>query len=282
MGRAQIEFDDDAPELLQEESAEETIEEAAGEQQEPDGAAEETSEGSPEESTEETQERIEFNEAQQRFINEHIVAKQVAKRKQLEEELEALRQRVPRDQADQSGDPQPQVPPLPNVWEDDYEAKIQARDQKIRELAAWEVRQEERQRYEREQVQRAQYEQQQQLLGQVKTYTERAVEMGISEQDLAVAGNAVAQFGIADDLVADLLSDDLGPAVVMHLSRNLGDLAQIQQMTPTRAAAFIESNVKPKVTRSLKRRQAPPEPGETPEGKGTPKPRRGPKGVTYE
>ena len=234
----------------------------------------------PEETPEERKQRIEFSEEQQKYINEHIVARQVAKRKEIERELEELRQRAQQTRPDDDG--RPHIPDPPNIWDDDYEEKIKARDEAIREAAAWETSQREREAWEQQQAQLRAQQEQQALVEKVGTYTSRAKDYGIDEKDLQVAGNAVSQYGIPEQLIEYILEDDAGPAITVHLSRNLQELAELNQMNPIRAAAYIAEKVKPRAMKNAKRRSAPPEPTENPKGGGVPEKERGPKGAVYE
>jgi hypothetical protein len=258
-----------------EEPAEETAEEST-ETTEPEAEGE-----SAEETPAETKARIEFTEEQQKYINEHIIARQVAKRKEAERELEEYRQRLQQSQPEQPSG-RPEIPEPPNIWDDDYEAKIKARDEAIRAAVEWEAQEQYRQQYEQQQKWEQQQKEQEQLLSKVTTYTERAKEYGIDESDLQVAGNAVAQFGIPEPLIQYILEDDAGPAITMHLSRNLQELDTLNRMDPIKAAVHIATTLKPKATRNAQRRSKPPEPTDSPRGSGVPEKERGPKGAVYE
>lgn len=262
------------------EVAEESVDQP--EVEEPEQPAED-SEGEQDEPKDERP-RVEFTEEQQKFINENIVARQVAKRKEAERQLEEYQQRIQEfEQRQQPESGEPQVPEPPNIWDDNYEEKIKQRDDAIIRHAEWRAEQKARQEYEQRQAYDQQQQEQQQLLSKVQTYTERAEkEYGIDPNDLQVAGNAVAQFGIPEQLTQYLLDDDAGPAVTMHLSRNLAELEQLNRMDPIRAAVYIATEIKPKATRNAKRRQPPPEPTETPKGSSVPEKDRGPAGAVYE
>lgn len=243
-------------------------------------ATEETEQ--PEETPEERKARIEFTEEQQEYINNHIVARQVAKRKEAERELEELRAKAQQFEQQQQPDGRPVIPDPPNIWDDNYEEKVKARDEAIREAAAWDAQEQARQEWEQRQAYEQQQKEQQQLLERVGTYTNRAKEFGIDEKDLQVAGNAVAQFGIPEPLIQYILDDDAGPAITMHLSRNFQELAELNQMDPIRAAVYVATQIKPRAERNAKRRSAPPEPVDNPRGGGVPEKDRGPAGATYE
>lgn len=271
-----IQYDEqDAGEVTEESVDQPEVEATEQPAEEPEGEQDEPKDERP---------RVEFTEEQQKFINENIVARQVAKRKEAERQLEEYQQRIQEfEQRQQPESGEPQVPEPPNIWDDNYEEKIKQRDEAIIRHAEWRAEQKARQEYEQRQAYDQQQQEQQQLLSKVQTYTERAEkEYGIDPNDLQVAGNAVAQFGIPEQLTQYLLDDDAGPAVTMHLSRNLAELEQLNRMDPIRAAVYIATEIKPKATRNAKRRQPPPEPTETPKGSSVPEKDRGPAGAVYE
>lgn len=247
---------------------------------------EESDEG--QEHSEETPEQPEephvtFTEEQQKFINEKIVGRKVAQMREAERRAEELQQRLEEMQSQIPQQPSgaPEIPPMPDVWDSDYERKVEERDQAILAKAQWERDQEYSQYQQQMEQQRAAQEFQQKLTSKVMSYTEKAKSFGISEKDLQVAGNAVAQFDIPNELTDYILEHEQGPAVTMYLAKNLHEISNLQNLNPVRAAVYIEKNIAPKVSRSV-RRNSPPDPTESPRGSGMPEKRRGPKGATFE
>jgi len=229
----------------------------------------------------------EFDPRQQEFINDRIVAPKIAELRQtqrdyqeLQEKLKQLESRPVEQRGQQDGGPV--VPPIPDIWEDNYEEKIAQRDQAIVERSQWQhQRQESVSQQEREAIR-----QQEQFVQSLHTrrveYSKRATAMGISEKDLKVAGDAVHQMGIKDDVAMYIAKHSLGPAITVHLAKNLADLQAIQQLeTPAEVGEFVADKIKPRLAKMLKR-QAPPEPTETLRGSGVPPKQRGPEGASYE
>ncbi len=250
----------------------------------PESPAETPAENVPEASTEAPAETekpsLTFSDEQQAFIN-GLMKEQKQRLREVErssqERIEALEAR----QVAQPPDDGPVIPDMPTGWESDYEQLVQDRDQKIRERAAWEAQEEAKAAQQQQLAMQAQQAKQQQELEAVQAYTERAKPLGIDEGELRVAGNAVANFGI-DLQVADfILREEQGPAITVYLSKNIQELQNLKAMNPMRAAIHIATQIKPRVSRSLKR-QAPPEPTETVQGASSPEKERGPKGAVYE
>jgi hypothetical protein len=272
-----IEFDEGVEEVV--ETAPEETREAAEEPSE-ESTGESTEETSDESTAETSDEAVSFTPQQQRFINERIVAKKVAQQKEAERRAEELERKLQEYQEKQPSGA-PEVPEMPNVWDDDYEEKVKARDEAIIQRARWEEDQRAKEMREQEEQQQAAARQQEELMGRVVSYTERAKSLGISESELQVAGTAVSQVGMPEDLTMFILDDDKGPAITTYLARNLQEVQKLQSMNPLQAAVYLTTEIKPKVSRSLKR-TSPPDPADTVKGSGVPEKERGPKGATFE
>ena len=276
----EVQFDDEAvespvdtPEQAPEPSvSEETPEVSATPQGEPEASQEPS----------EAPEPVAFTPEQQAFINDNIVAKQVAKRGQAEREAEELRAQLKELQESArppEEDPKPTVPT--EVWADDYDKQVAKYEE---DLASWSQRQYEKEaavRQEQELEQQRQLAEQQAQYERVLTYTERAETLGITREALQVAGNTVEQMGVQPEIANYLLADEHGPAVTMYLAKNLQEVQAMQNMDPISAGIYIATEIKPKVSRKLKR-DNPPEPVETVSGASVPEKERGPKGAVYE
>jgi len=86
------------------------------------------------------------------------------------------------------------------------------------------------------------------------SYTSKANELGIKQDELQAAGNAVAGYGLSDDLVMHILSDSDGPLITKHLAANPQDGYQLASMSPFAAGSFLDgikakaSALKPKTS----------------------------------
>jgi hypothetical protein len=192
----------------------------------------------------------------------------------LEQELQQVRAQLPETRA-------PEIPPLPDPYDDDFEAKARARDQAILARAQYDAQQ----RYiaEQESQRRAMAAQQEQaaVVQAMQTYTQRANEAGISSQDLQAAANTVSAYGMSDQIVRYILNDEHGPQIAMHLASHPQELIAMGQMDPTRAAVHIATQISPNLKPAGKKSTAPPPP-DTLGGGGAPPREDGPEGATYE
>lgn len=242
---------------------------------------EEVQEESPPEEEPKEPGKIEFTPEQQEVFDREI-GKKTAKMRERERELEEERRR--REELQQKVEQyeapvRPDIPDAPDPYDDNYEEQQKARDAAIAKAAEYDARQAAIEEQNRQVLQQQQEAAQKQIIETVTTYSERADKLGIKADELQVAGNRVADFGIDNSLAQHILSDELGPAITMHLSSNVQDMEKVAQMSPMQAAIYIETNVKPNLQQ--KTVEPPPEPVEQVDGKGFAA-ERGPSGVTYE
>ena len=116
----------------------------------------------------------------------------------------------------------------------------------------------------------------------VASYSQRAVKLGISSEELQAAGNQVASFGMADEVVNYILEDDLGPAITKYLSQNITELDTIRSMAPAQAAVRIATHVREKAAALKPKVNAAPDPVDQPAKAGVAPKGRGPKGAIFE
>ena len=192
-------------------------------------------------------------------------------REALEAEVIALKAKIPEIQ-------KPVIPSLPDPYDDDFDVKMSQRDEAIKRVAAYEAQEEINQARLQEQHRLRQEVLNKSLVESVKTYSDRARTLNISENELKVAGQTVAAYGIHDSVADFILQDDKGPAITAYLARNPDMLETISKMNPIHAALHITNNVKPKLSAKTEL----PEPAETLSGGGVTKGQRGPKGAKFE
>lgn len=227
----------------------------------------------------EQENKVTFDEGQQTFVNnligEKVKATRTAERKaeRLSIELDEARAKIPQET-------RPNIPELPNSFDEDFEERMKVRDEALTKAASFDSRQvvlqEQEQNFQREQ----QFKQQEELMTTARTYDERATSLGISKQDLEIAGKAVASGGLSNEIVMHILNDDKGPLITDYLAKNPLDQDTLRTMSPMQAAIHLETVIKPKAAAVRKTTQAP-DPATTVSGSGSPTQQRGPKGATY-
>lgn len=275
---------DDGGYLIEQDEIEEA-QEPEDQEQEPEVAEPDSdSESAPDSGNSTHEKTVEFTDEQQRIFNE-AVGKKVFKLREKEREAEALRQRVEELERRVPQQGRPAVPEAPDPFaltDAEYRAKLVARDQAIREAAAWEANQQalqwQRQQADMEQQRRQQERQQE----EVRVYAERAKRLGVAEQELQEAGTVVAGYGIDAALVEMILADDQGPLLTKYLARNQLELERLVQMPIAMAAVRLATDLKAKAVAMKPKVTKTPDPLNQPRNAGiSPKPK-GPAGATFE
>lgn len=160
------------------------------------------------------------------------------------------------------------VPELPDPYDDNYRQKMQEREAIIAYKAVMDAQkaQMEAQRvYNRQIEQQKQY---QQLEHSVKSYTDKAKSYGISEAELAAAGQAVADYGISNDLTIAILNDSDGALITRYLASNPAEIEALNSLNPYGQAIYIERNIRGKATALKPKHSNAPKPPTMVDGRG--------------
>ena len=247
-------------------------------------AGETGSESAPENGEHAGEKPVEFTEEQQRIFND-AVGKKVFKLREKEREADDLRRRLEELEAKIPQQGRPVVPEAPDPFalsEQEYRQKLVARDQAIREAAAWEANQQamqsQRQQAQMEQQRRQQDRQQE----EVKAYADRAGKLGVAAAELQEAGTLVAGYGIDPALVEMILADDHGPLLTKYLAKNQLELERLVQMPVTMAAVRLATEIKTKAVAMKPKVTNTPDPLNQPRNAGISPAPKGPKGATFE
>lgn len=228
--------------------------------------------------------QITFSEDQQRKVDE-VVGKKVFQLREKERELEAAKKQLENLQSKIPEAKRPDVPTLPDPFalsDEEYKRQQQERDQALLQQAQYDAQQQAREQQRLYAMQEQQARQHEVQVKRVEAYAERAKKVGVTSDELQVAGSTVAQFGIDQQLVDFILEDEQGPLITKYLSQNLQELSSLTEMSPAMAAAKIATDIRTKAVSLKKKVNAAPDPLETPHGAGVaPKPR-GPKGASFE
>jgi hypothetical protein len=228
--------------------------------------------------------KVEFTEEQQRIFDETVGSK-VFKQREAERKAERLQKELDDLRSKQQTDRPPVVPEIRDAYsltDDQLAAQMKDRDKAIRDRAEWDANQRAQHQRAEEIKHQAESARIESLRKNIETYSGRATTFGIKAEELKTAGDAVAGYGIHDDLVDFIITDDHGPLITKYLSRNPIELEALSQLSPAAAAVRIERIVrgkalalKPKVTQT-------PDPTDRPRGSGASPKEAGPKGATFE
>lgn len=92
--------------------------------------------------------------------------------------------------------------------------------------------------------QRSQQARQQEQSKVVQGFAQRALQSGISIEQLEAAGTGLVNAGLAPELQMLIMEDEAGPQIAMHLARNPELAAEVLSLPPTKAAIKLATTVK--------------------------------------
>lgn len=159
------------------------------------------------------------------------------------------------------------IPPMPDPFDDYYNEKVKQRDEALIKQANFDSQNQTFQQQQQFQQQQDQQQKQVKLQESMNSYSKKATKLGIKQDELQSAANAVAQYGLSDDLVMHILADSDGPLITKYLAANPQDGIELAQMSPFMVGSFLDGikqktgELKPKITKT-------PNPGDNLKGKG--------------
>ena len=237
----------------------------------------------PDEAPKEEKRVIEFDEAQQEHVNS-LVGKKAAQRAEAERKRIEAEQKLEAAQAeiDRLKQPsRPEVPEMPDEYDPDFVAKIQAREQALQARVRYDTAQELKEQQDNAAKQAVLAEKQAEIQRTVQGYVEKAGKLGIDHVTVANESALLAQYIQDESLLAHVLTDEHGPLVGSYIVNNPLEAEMLAKSTPLQAAAYIESTIKPKAIASRKKIEKEPGPLENPDGVGLGEPNEDEKWGTY-
>lgn len=209
----------------------------------------------------ETQPQVVDEEAKKQEAIQKAINKKHFEAKEAERKLAEAQAKIDEFEAKQRQEMEARVgniPPLPDPFDDDYEAKLKAREDALLQKAQFDAQQAIIQQQQQAQIQQAQAAKEAQVRESMTNYSKRAVELGIEQNELQAAGNTVAQYGLSDDLVLHILGDADGPLITKHLAANPQEGFELAQMSPYQVGSYLDGikqkagDLKPKSTNAPK------------------------------
>tara|TARA_B100000902_G_scaffold387920_1_gene432745 strand:+ start:9100 stop:9915 length:816 start_codon:yes stop_codon:yes gene_type:complete len=255
------------------------LEETEAEGQETDSESSTDTEEAQEKSTKPV-----FDEGQQKAFDKAI-GKKVYQITEKDREIQGLNARIKSLEDSLPKEQRPVIPPTPDPYQlsdQEFRRKAGERDEAIARQAAYDSQQ---QVLQQQQLLDQKQKQEQYVAEQnekINSYSKRANALGITADELQVAGNTVAGFGVSQDLVDHILGDEMGPAITMYLSKNAVELDNIRNMSPMQAAVRIENQIRGEAAKLKPKVSAAPPPVEKPQAAGSAPKAKGPDGATFE
>ena len=163
--------------------------------------------------------KVSFDDAQQQKLNA-IIAKKTAKTREAEQRARDLEQRLKEVEAKIPQEKRPDVPDMPDAYDENFSQRMAAREQAIRQAAEFDAKQQYALQQQEQLRQQQLQAEQQRINGLVGTYSNNATKLGITEQELANAGAVVQSYGLNEQIAEVILQDDKGPLITKYLAAN--------------------------------------------------------------
>jgi hypothetical protein len=216
----------------------------------------------------------------QEIVN-NAIGRQHKKFREQETRADELQVENDRLRALTSNEQRPEIPPMLDQMDENYEHRIEQRETAIRDRTEFDLRAEQASEQARYQAGQQAQDQQQAFVDAATAYTAKAKVLGVDPAALDAAGKTVHAYGLPDAITQHLLVHDKGPLITQYLASNLAELEALRQMDPISAGVRIATEIVPRIPTAPGTTGAPP-PAESVDGKGAPPKVRGPEGCTYE
>jgi len=224
-------------------------------------------------------EKVEFNDAQQAEVNKIAAAKAFEAREQ-KRRADGLEQQLNDLQKEANKQTRPEVAAVPDQYDDDYAAQLQARDEQLIAQARFDANQNAAFQQQEQAAQRQQQEQMNELNTKAEAYRVNAVKQGIDPLHLNESAKIVGNFGLRQDVGMEMLSDDKGSLMTMYLAQNPQAIEALNTASNITLGS-VYADIREKSSALSKKTTSTPDPVETQRGSGVPAQDRGPVGATY-
>lgn len=268
-------------ETLETESPSGVIE--GGVEQVADPAIEADNPGQSESSTdggENRENKTEFTAEQQEIFNREI-GKKTFKIREAERRAEELAAKLKETESRLPAQTRPDVPPMPDQFDDNFDQRVQERDQAILAQAQFDAAQRIKTEQQQQAAQAKQRQEQEALVKSAESYRNNAIKRGVDMAELQAAGAQVSAFGLRNDVAGEILTDEMGPNITLYLAKNPQVMQELNSASPIRAGALYDQ-IRANASGMSKKVTTPPDPVEPLSGTGVPPKDRGPSGATYE
>ncbi len=139
-----------------------------------------------------------------------------------------------------------EIPPVPDKYDDDFDQKMQVRDEAIQRKTAHDAEQgrvkEASENKEKEQADK----QETALKERLTEFDSNMVKLGLNPAETNKAANAIADYGVSTVLEDILLEDEEGPLLVNYLANNPMELSELNGMSTLQLVNHLTTEVKPK------------------------------------
>lgn len=210
----------------------------------------------------------------QRIGEKHRLMKEAERRAEAAEQRAlAAEARIPKPQ-------RPAIPQMPDQFDENFSERMALREAAQKNAHAFDMQSREQQKIAAANKQARVNADAAKFNASVETYAGRAVELGMTSEQLKEAGTMVGSYNLAPDLVNHIVNDKHGPLITQYLASAPLELEKLSGLDPVSAGALM-ANIKLKAAKLVKKSTGQPGPSTGIKGGGARR-ERGPSGAKYE
>lgn len=202
---------------------------------------------------------------EQKLVNQEAIEKRInkltfekheerRKREQMEESFKRLKAELEKQKSAQQDI---EVPPMPDLYDDDFEQKLKIREEALSKAAAAQARKQFLEEQHQKELHRKAQEENAKISRQVDEMYKNAKDHGISKEELEGYDQTVSGFIANQNLARFILAQKDSALIVKYLAHSPQEMEQIRGMDDLNASVLIAtriaqeaSKLKPGVTRT--------------------------------
>ncbi len=172
------------------------------------------------------------------------------------------------------------IPEMPDAYDEDFESKSQARDEAIRQKATQDAQTQYATDQQTATKNAAAETEKTRVDNLIVDYTKRISTLGLSADEIRIAGDTVVANGIDGQVAEYILADEDGPLITRYLSKNPIVQDELRGLSTIDAAMKINSVIRQAAAATKTQASGAPDPTEILSGGGAVE--KGDGGITYE
>lgn len=161
-----------------------------------------------------------------------------------------------------------EIPPMPDAYDEDYDAKVKVRDEAIRRKAEQDALKTSAENDAEAKKKAAENASAEAFNEKVTAYQNKAVGLGVKPEEMASAGELVGSYIQDMNVVEFIVEHEEGPLITKYLAANPVLLDELSSMNPMQAALKISNEIAPAASLLKPQASNAPDPAETLTGLG--------------
>lgn len=212
-------------------------------------------------------EQVKPTDGAQKAINkQHAKFREEERRaNQLEKEKNELKDKLSAIEAERG---EVVIPPMPDQYDADFDAQMEARDKAIANKATLEANKNATLDAQNANLKTASDNETARKQDLVNSFDSRIVKLGLNPTEVKSAVEVVVDYGLTGDIGEFILSQEDGPLITQYLASNPILLDELRGMSAIQAAFKIEKEVRPAAASLKPQASNTPDPAETLSGRG--------------